>query len=258
MSKKLKTNKSLKQIFEQNTKLILDPHLWTFLRSAKKKNLNWANLFTNLCYILGGFWIWVVKLQALVGILRSAQKMNWIKIIPNFAGHVCGFWFWVIKLQALVVKGWVCIREIWGVPLEINADSVTNDDQSRNLKDFDRTTLLSLSLDDNKAGNRRISMWIIVSEKIFMWTVGGLARFVTLIVKILPQHHQHKLPLNNYTKHSCSSLPNAASDSKFCYFRFSLTIGLINVCSWIWWFISCECIWRFLGLLDKLKYGKNE
>lgn len=107
-------------------------------------------------------------------------------------------------------------RDPWGGPLEINAaDSATDDDRSRNLQDFDRAAL-SRPLDETqqswllgpteKKKKKYVDLGcIIVSRKIFVWTVGTLlvsallAGFITLIVKTVPRHnHSHARP-DNYT-----------------------------------------------------------
>ncbi|XP_071701183.1 endoglucanase 25-like [Rutidosis leptorrhynchoides] len=107
-------------------------------------------------------------------------------------------------------------RDPWGGALEINnADSATDDDRSRNLNDFDRAAL-SRPLDETQQswllgpGEQKKKKYvdlgcIIVSRKIFVWTVGlilaagFIAGFVTLIVKIVPRHHEHAPPPDNYT-----------------------------------------------------------
>ncbi|KAK8525103.1 hypothetical protein V6N13_016087 [Hibiscus sabdariffa] len=108
-------------------------------------------------------------------------------------------------------------RDPWGGPLEINAaDSATDDDRSRNLQDVDRAAL-SRPLDETqqswllgpseqKKKKKYVDLGcIIVSRKIFVWTVGTLlvsgflAGFVTLIVKTVPRHHHGKPPPDNYT-----------------------------------------------------------
>ncbi|XP_071726238.1 endoglucanase 25-like [Rutidosis leptorrhynchoides] len=107
-------------------------------------------------------------------------------------------------------------RDPWGGALEINnADSATDDDRSRNLNDFDRAAL-SRPLDETQQswllgpGEQKKKKYvdlgcIIVSRKIFVWTVGlilaagFIAGFVTLIVKTVPRHHKHAPPPDNYT-----------------------------------------------------------
>lgn len=107
-------------------------------------------------------------------------------------------------------------RDPWGGPLEINAaDSATDDDRSRNLQDFDRAAL-SRPLDETqqswllgpteKKKKKYVDLGcIIVSRKIFVWTVGTLlvsallAGFITLIVKTVPRHHHSHAPPDNYT-----------------------------------------------------------
>ncbi|KVI11117.1 Glycoside hydrolase, family 9 [Cynara cardunculus var. scolymus] len=107
-------------------------------------------------------------------------------------------------------------RDPWGGPLEINnADSATDDDRSRNLNDFDRAAL-SRPLDETQQswllgpGEQKKKKYvdlgcIIVSRKIFVWTVGlilaagFIAGFITLIVKTVPRHHKHPPPPDNYT-----------------------------------------------------------
>lgn len=106
-------------------------------------------------------------------------------------------------------------RDPWGGPLEIAADSATDDDRSRNLQDFDRAAL-SRPLDETQQswllgpGEQKKKRYvdlgcIIVSRKIFVWTVGTIlvagliAGFITLIVKTVPRHHHHPPPPDNYT-----------------------------------------------------------
>ncbi|CAI9095058.1 OLC1v1030915C1 [Oldenlandia corymbosa var. corymbosa] len=108
-------------------------------------------------------------------------------------------------------------RDPWGGPLEINAtDSATDDDRSRNLGDFDRAAL-SRPLDETQQswllgpGEEKKKKYVdlgcvIVSRKLFVWTVGSilaaglLAGFITLIVKTVPRHHHHAPPPDNYTQ----------------------------------------------------------
>lgn len=107
-------------------------------------------------------------------------------------------------------------RDPWGGPLEINAaDSATDDDRSRNLNDLDRAAL-SRPLDETQQSwllgpteqkkKKYVDLGcIIVSRKIFIWTVGTivaaalLAGFITLIVKTVPRHHHKNPPPDNYT-----------------------------------------------------------
>lgn len=106
-------------------------------------------------------------------------------------------------------------RDPWGGPLEIAADSATDDDRSRNLQDFDRAAL-SRPLDETQQSwllgpmeqkkKKYVDLGcIIVSRKIFVWTVGTilaagfLAGFITLIVKTVPRHHKPHPPPDNYT-----------------------------------------------------------
>ncbi|CAL5401912.1 unnamed protein product [Camellia sinensis] len=107
-------------------------------------------------------------------------------------------------------------RDPWGGPLEINAaDSATDDDRSRNLHDFDRAAL-SRPLDETQQswllgpGEQKKKKYvdlgfIIVSRKLFLWTVGTilaagfLAGFIILIVKTVPRHHRPQPPPDNYT-----------------------------------------------------------
>ncbi|XP_018855496.2 endoglucanase 25-like [Juglans regia] len=107
-------------------------------------------------------------------------------------------------------------RDPWGGPLEINAaDSATDDDRSRNLQDLDRAAL-SRPLDETQQswllgpGEQKKKKYvdlgcIIVSRKIFVWTVGTLlvsaflAGFITLIVKTVPRHRHSHPPPDNYT-----------------------------------------------------------
>ncbi|MFS7978803.1 putative cellulase [Helianthus anomalus] len=107
-------------------------------------------------------------------------------------------------------------RDPWGGPLEMNtADSATDDDRSRNLNDFDRASL-SRRLDETQQswllgpGEQKKKKYVdlgcvVVSRKIFVWTVGLLlaagfiAGFVVLLVKTVPRHHKHPPPKDNYT-----------------------------------------------------------
>ncbi|KAF2582786.1 hypothetical protein F2Q68_00002150 [Brassica cretica] len=107
-------------------------------------------------------------------------------------------------------------RDPWGGPLEIHAtDSATDDDRSRNLNDIDRAAL-SRPLDETQQSwllgpteqkkKKYVDLGcIIVSRKVFVWTVGTivaaalLAGFITLIVKTVPRHHQKNPPPDNYT-----------------------------------------------------------
>ncbi|KAM5574156.1 endoglucanase 25-like [Rosa sericea] len=109
-------------------------------------------------------------------------------------------------------------RDPWGGPLEINtADSATDDDRSRNLQDLDRAALSSRPLDETQqswllgpSGEQKKKKYVdlgcvIVSRKIFIWTVGTLlvsgllAGLIVLIVKTVPRHHHAKAPPDNYT-----------------------------------------------------------
>ncbi|KAL5991444.1 Endoglucanase 9 [Asimina triloba] len=106
-------------------------------------------------------------------------------------------------------------RDPWGGPLEINADSATDDDRSRNLQDLDRAAL-SRQLDETQQSwllgppdqkkKKYVDLGcIIVSRKIFKWTVGTilvcglLAGLITLIVKTVPRRHHPPPPPDNYT-----------------------------------------------------------
>lgn len=112
-------------------------------------------------------------------------------------------------------------RDPWGGPLEIShADSATDDDRSRNL-DLDRAALSTSSrpLDETQQswllagpgdqGSKKKKYvdlgCLIVSRKIFIWTLGVvfgvavLAGLITLIVKTVPRHHHPRPPPDNYT-----------------------------------------------------------
>jgi mlo protein len=107
-------------------------------------------------------------------------------------------------------------RDPWGGPLEINqADSATDDDRSRNLNDFDKAAL-SRPLDETQQswllgpGEQKKKKYVdlgcvIVSRKIFVWTLGTIlaagliAGLVVLIVKTVPRHHKGHPPPDNYT-----------------------------------------------------------
>ncbi|KAL8161566.1 hypothetical protein V2J09_013055 [Rumex salicifolius] len=109
-------------------------------------------------------------------------------------------------------------RDVWGGPLEIAADSATDDDRSRNLQDYDRAALSSsrqldetqqswlLGPTEQKKKTKYVDLGcIIVSRKIFLWTVGTilavgfLVGFVFLIVKTVPHRKHHAPPPDNYT-----------------------------------------------------------
>ncbi|XAR49205.1 Cellulase [Bertholletia excelsa] len=105
-------------------------------------------------------------------------------------------------------------RDPWGGPLEIN-DSPTHEDGSRNQQDLDRAAL-SRQLDETQQSwllgpteqkkKKYVDLGcIIVSRKLFVWTVGTilaaglLAGLITLIVSVAERHrHQHSKP-DNYT-----------------------------------------------------------
>ncbi|KAL5974930.1 hypothetical protein ACLOJK_031606 [Asimina triloba] len=109
-------------------------------------------------------------------------------------------------------------RDPWGGSLEINAaDSATDDDRSRNFQELDRAAL-SRQLDETqqswllgpaemmKKKKKYVDLGcVIVSRKIFVWTVGALllaglvAGLVTLIVKTVPRRHRPPPPPDNYT-----------------------------------------------------------
>lgn len=146
-------------------------------------------------------------------------------------------------------------RDPWGGPLEINtADSATDDDRSRNLQDFDRAAL-SRPLDETQQSwllgpteqkkKKYVDLGcIIVSRKIFVWTVGTilasavLAGFITLIVKTVPRHHHSHDAPDNYTLalHKALMFFNAQKcQLSFLSFDFSLAVfGLMcheQICS---------------------------
>ncbi|XP_031504844.1 endoglucanase 25-like [Nymphaea colorata] len=107
-------------------------------------------------------------------------------------------------------------RDPWGGPLEIHADSATDDDRSRNLQDYDRA-VLSRQLDETQQSwllgpseQKKKKKYVdigcmLVSQKLFVWMVGAiavsalLAGFITLIVKTLPRHHRPPPAPDNYT-----------------------------------------------------------
>lgn len=103
--------------------------------------------------------------------------------------------------------------------MEINAaDSATDDERSRNLQDYDRAALSSRQLDETqqswllgpseqKKKKKYVDLGcIIVSRKIFVWTVGTIlavglvSGFIALIVKLVPRHHHGPPPPDNYTQ----------------------------------------------------------
>ncbi|XP_010433798.1 PREDICTED: endoglucanase 21-like [Camelina sativa] len=108
-------------------------------------------------------------------------------------------------------------RDPWGGPLEINAaDSVIDEDRrSRNLQDLDRAAL-SRPLDETQQSwllgpkvlkkKKYVDLGcILVSRKIFLWTLGiivvtaFISGFITLIVKTVPRHTQKPPSPDNYT-----------------------------------------------------------
>eukprot|EP00252_Welwitschia_mirabilis_P003829 TRINITY_DN1389_c0_g2_i1.p1 TRINITY_DN1389_c0_g2~~TRINITY_DN1389_c0_g2_i1.p1 ORF type:complete len:619 (+),score=83.94 TRINITY_DN1389_c0_g2_i1:247-2103(+) len=107
-------------------------------------------------------------------------------------------------------------RDPWGGPLEINVDSATDDDRSRNLQDFDRSALLR-QLDETQQSwllgpteqkrKKYVDLGCIVcSRTVFKWIMISLissaviAGLVTLIVKTVPRHHHSPPKPDNYTK----------------------------------------------------------
>jgi len=105
-------------------------------------------------------------------------------------------------------------RDPWGGPLEIHAtDSATDDERSRNLQELDRPALdetqqswLLGAGEQKKKKKKYVDLGcIIVSRKIFIWTLGTLAvsavlaGLITLIVKTVPRHHHKPAPPDNYT-----------------------------------------------------------
>lgn len=108
-------------------------------------------------------------------------------------------------------------RDPWGGPLEICHDSATDDDRSRNM-DLDRAAL-SRTLDETQqswllAGpgdqGRKKKRYVdlgclLVSRKIFLWTVGVLVAAAALagiaagIAKAIPRHHSPPPPPDQYT-----------------------------------------------------------
>ncbi|XP_012572009.1 endoglucanase 25-like [Cicer arietinum] len=99
--------------------------------------------------------------------------------------------------------------------VEINAtDSATDEVRSWNLQELDRAAL-SRPLDETQQSwllgpieqkKKYVDLGcIIVSRKIFVWTVGMIVfaafvdGFVTLIVKTVPRHHHKHPPHDNYT-----------------------------------------------------------
>lgn len=100
--------------------------------------------------------------------------------------------------------------------MEINVDSATDDDRSRNLQDFDRAAL-SRQLDETQQswllgpGEQKKKKYvdlgcIVCSRTVFKWIVisflvsGFIAGLVTLIVKTVPRHHHSPPPPDNYTQ----------------------------------------------------------
>ncbi|KAK6121286.1 hypothetical protein DH2020_044989 [Rehmannia glutinosa] len=107
-------------------------------------------------------------------------------------------------------------RDPWGGPLEIAADSATDDDRSRNLQDYDKAAL-SRPLDETQQswllgpGEQKKKKYvdlgcIIVSRKIFVWTVGTILAAGLLAAGRLPKH-------NNVSWRGNSCLNDGKSDS---------------------------------------------
>ncbi|KAH7666145.1 Glycoside hydrolase family 9 protein [Dioscorea alata] len=111
-------------------------------------------------------------------------------------------------------------RDPWGGTLEIsNAESATDDDRSRNLQDLDRAAL-SRQLDETqqswllagpgdagKKKKRYVDLGcIVVSRKLFLWTIGSIAAigvlvgFIMLIIKAIPHRHHPAPPPDDYTR----------------------------------------------------------
>ncbi|CAH2078092.1 unnamed protein product [Thlaspi arvense] len=107
-------------------------------------------------------------------------------------------------------------RDPWGGPLEINAaDSITDDDRSRNLQELDRAahsrqldaTQQSWLLGPKERKKKKyVDLgFILVSRKIFLWTLGTfavtafLAGSITMIVKFGPHHKHKRTQPDNYT-----------------------------------------------------------
>ncbi|WOK97987.1 endoglucanase 10-like [Canna indica] len=112
-------------------------------------------------------------------------------------------------------------RDPWGGPLEIsNADSATDDDRSRNLQEYDRAAV-SRQLDETqqswllaapgdpsgKKKKRYVDLGcIVVSRKLFVWTVGSalgiglLVGLIMLIIKTVPHRHHPPPPPDEYTQ----------------------------------------------------------
>lgn len=141
-------------------------------------------------------------------------------------------------------------RDPWGGPLEIAADSATDDDRSRNLQDFDRAAI-SRPLDETQQswllgpGEQKKKRYVdlgcvIVSRKLFVWTVGTLlvagliAGFITLIVKTVPRHHHHPPPPDNYTIALRKAL--MFFNAQRCKFR-----KFFDMCLFFW-FVLCYWI----------------
>ncbi|ESQ54907.1 hypothetical protein EUTSA_v10024681mg [Eutrema salsugineum] len=107
-------------------------------------------------------------------------------------------------------------RDPWGGPLEINAaDSLTDDDRSRNLQELDRAAF-SRPLDATQQSwllgptepkkKKYVDLGcLLVSRKIFLWTLGTfvltafLAGSITTIVKKVPRHKHEPPKPDNFT-----------------------------------------------------------
>ena len=108
-------------------------------------------------------------------------------------------------------------RDPWGGPLEICHDSATDDDRSRNM-DLDRAAL-SRTLDETQQswllagpgdGARKKKRYVdlgclLVSRKLFVWTVGVLVAAAVLagiaagIAEAIPRHQRPAPPPDRYT-----------------------------------------------------------
>ena len=151
-------------------------------------------------------------------------------------------------------------RDPWGGPLEICHDSATDDDRSRNM-DLDRAAL-SRTLDETQqswllAGpgdqarkkKRYVDLGcLLVSRKLFVWTVGVLVAAAVLagiavgIAEAIPRHQRSAPPPDQYTLalHKALRFFNAqkCEDFSLCSYLLPLLCGLA-LCERLEFFFLC-------------------
>ena len=127
-------------------------------------------------------------------------------------------------------------RDPWGGPLEINAREGGEEEGRGKTEEIDRAAVSSRALDETQQSwllgptehkkKKYVDLGcIIVSRKVFVWTVGVLlvsaflVGFITLIAKTLPRHHHKHGPPDNYTLalHKALLFFNAQKCMYVCY-----------------------------------------